>query len=83
MQSLGNDLFTHEWAVGIRGVDEIDSQFHGAPHHSYGLGPIRGLTPDSFARDPHCAISKPRDAQIVSNHEFAGFPGKPLLLFRG
>src|ERR1035441_755093 len=63
MQRLGNDLFAHEGTVGIRSVDEIDSQFHSAPYHSYGLGPVRGFAPDSFTRDSHCAIPKPRDAR--------------------
>jgi hypothetical protein len=54
-------------AVGVGRVDEVDSQFHGAAQYANGLRPIRGLTPNSFARDPHRAESQARDAKIISD----------------
>src|SRR5208283_5529351 len=72
MQCLGYDLLAHTGTVGIRGVDEVDPQLHRTSQDSDGLGPVRGLTPDSFTRYSHCAESQSRDAQVVSNLELAG-----------
>src|SRR5580693_2431643 len=54
MQSFGDDLFTHVGAIGIRGVDKIDSQFDSAPHDADGLGPVCGFAPYALTSDTHC-----------------------------
>ena len=53
VQSFGDDFFAHARAVGVRGVDEIDSQFDGTPQDTDGLGSICGLAPNSLSRDAH------------------------------
>src|SRR4029077_12600731 len=72
--------FTHVRAIGVRGVDEIDSQFDSPPQDPDGLSAIRGLAPDSISRDSHCPESQPRNTQIISDQEFASLPGKSLSL---
>src|ERR1700724_789127 len=76
MQRLSYDFFTHAGTIGIRGVDEIDSQFDRAPQNPDGLSPIRRLAPNSISRDTHHAESQARNAKVVSDQEFAS-------LFRG
>src|ERR1700693_4458461 len=53
VQRLGYDLFAHARTIGIRGVDEIDSQFDSAPQNSDGPRPICRLAPNSISRDSH------------------------------
>src|SRR6202140_4561374 len=76
VQRLSYDFFTHAGTIGVRGVDEIDSQFDCAPQDPDGLSPIRRLAPNSISRDTHRAESQARNAKVVSDHEFAS-------LFRG
>src|ERR1700724_1830197 len=76
VQRLSYDFFTHAGTIGVRGVDEIDSQFDCAPQDPDGLSPIRRLAPNSISRDTHRAESQARNAKVVSDQEFAS-------LFRG
>jgi hypothetical protein len=57
VQSLGNDLFAHSRAIGVSRVYEIDTQFDCASQNTDSLITIRGLTPDSIARNSHCTKS--------------------------
>src|ERR1700678_1063388 len=71
VKSLCDDLFTHSGTVGIGGVDEIYPQFDSPSQNPNGLRPVRGLTPNAFASDSHCAKSQARNAKIASQLEFA------------
>jgi hypothetical protein len=71
MQCLGYYFLTYIRAVGIRGVNEIDTQFHSAAQDAYGLRPIRWFSPDSFARNSHRAVSE------TGNRQLAGYPKFP------
>src|ERR1700687_3970034 len=73
MQRLSYDFFTHARTIGVRGVDEIDSQFDSAPQNPNGLRPIGGLAPNSISCDAHRAESKARNAKITSDQELARF----------
>src|ERR1700676_4612363 len=75
VQGFSYDFFAHVRTIGVRGVDEIDSQFHSAPQNSDGLSPIRRLAPNSGSCDSHPAESKARNPKIISDQEFAGFFG--------
>ncbi len=77
MQSLRNNFFGHVRAVGIRSVDEINSQLYRAPHDSDRLRPIRRLAPNSFAGQAHGTKSEPGHSQVIANEEFPGFPRNP------
>src|SRR4029077_19775263 len=72
VQRLSYDFFTHAGTIGVRGVDEIDSQFDSAPQNTDGLSPICRLAPNSISRDSHRAESQARNAKISSDQEFAG-----------
>src|ERR1700674_3309733 len=71
VQRLSYDFFTHAGTIGVRGVDESNSQFHSAPQNPDGLSPICGLTPNSISRDSHRAESQARNTKIVPDQEFA------------
>src|SRR5262249_32466152 len=71
VQRLGYDFFTYAGTIGIRGVDEIDSQLDRAPQNSHNLSPIRRLAPNSVSRDSHRAESQAGNTKIVSDLEFA------------
>jgi len=43
MQGFGNDLFSYPGAIGVSGVDEIDSEFDRTPKHSNRLVAVRRL----------------------------------------
>jgi hypothetical protein len=73
VQRLRYDFFAHVRAIGIRGIDEIDSQLDSAPQHPDGLGPIRGLSPNSLPRNSHRAESQARNPKVVSDQEFSRF----------
>src|SRR6202022_73863 len=64
VQRLSYDFFTHTGTIGVRGVDEIDSQFDSAPQNPDGLSPIRRLAPDSISRDSHRAEPQARNPKI-------------------
>src|SRR5580700_10323204 len=71
VQCFGYDFFTHVRTIGVRGVDEVDSQFDSAPQNPDGLSPICRLAPNSISSDSHRAESQARNPKIVSNQEFA------------
>src|SRR5262245_49366362 len=71
VQRFSNNLFTHVGTVGVRGVNEIDSQFDRALQYTYRFGTIGWLTPDSVARDAHSAETKTIDTKIASDRELA------------
>jgi hypothetical protein len=80
VQSLSDDLFTYAGAIGIRSVDEIDSQLDSAPDDPDGLSAIRRLAPNPLTRDPHCAESQASDGENISDQEFASSTRELLLL---
>src|SRR6185437_12591066 len=77
MQSLRNNFFAHVRAVGVRSVDEINSQLDRTPQNPQSLGPIRGLAPNSLAGKPHRTKSKARHSQIAADKKSAGLSGNP------
>src|SRR6202035_1109932 len=50
VQRLSYDFFAHAGPIGVRGVDEIDSQFDSAPQNPNGLSLICRLAPNSISR---------------------------------
>jgi hypothetical protein len=65
--------------MGVRGVDEIDSQFDSAPQNPDGLSPICRLAPNSISRNSHRPESQARNPKIFSDQEFAGLFGGCLV----
>src|ERR1700678_1857322 len=80
VQGLGNNLFTHLWAIRIRGINEMDSQLHSLPQYAHGCDPVRRLAPNSLAGDAHSTIPQPRHTQIISNQKLTGLLRRPLFL---
>ena len=83
MQSLSNNFLAHCRPIGIRSVDEIDSQFHSAPQHANTFRAIYRLAPNSISRDAHAAESQSRHAEIVSDAELTSLTGEFRNLGRG
>src|SRR6202023_1543989 len=79
MQRLSYDFFTHAGTIGVRGVDEIDSQFDSAPQNADGHSPICRLPPNSISCDSHRAESQARNTKIISDQELAGLFGELLV----
>src|ERR1700733_5646014 len=79
IQRLGYDFFAHSGTIGVRGVDQIDSQFDSAPQNPDGLSPICRLAPNSISRNSHRAESQARDPEIASDQEFARLFGECLV----
>jgi hypothetical protein len=75
VQRLSYDFFTHAGTIGVRGVDEIDSQLDSAPQNPDSFGPVRRFAPNSISRDSHRAESQAGGTKIASDQEFAGFLG--------
>src|ERR1700722_15028270 len=75
IQRLRNDLFAHVWAIGIRGIDEIDTQLERAPQHPQRLAAISRRTPHARARQAHRTKAEPADAKITAEHECPGCCG--------
>src|SRR6266478_1892885 len=70
VQRLSYDFFTHAGTIRVRGVDEIDSQFHSPPQNPDGLRAVGRLAPNSNSRDAHRAEPQARNPKIVSDEEF-------------
>src|ERR1700687_370968 len=71
VQRLSYDLLTHAGTIGVRGVDEIDSQFDSAPQNPDCLSSVRMFAPNSTSRDSRRAEPQARSPKIVSDQEFA------------
>jgi hypothetical protein len=54
MQGLGDETLTYARAIGVGGVDEIDSQLHRATQDCNRLVMIVRFSPDPVAGELHC-----------------------------
>jgi hypothetical protein len=61
-------------------VSADDKNYPLGAQHPDGLGPVCGLTPNSLARDAHCAATQPRHTELISDQKLAGFHRQFLTL---
>src|SRR5437588_13022710 len=67
MQCLGDETFANYGAVGVGGVDEIDSQLDRAAQDCDCLGMIGRFSPDAIAGELHCTEPEPANWNIATN----------------
>src|SRR5580692_5258464 len=72
LQGFGDDFFADVGAVGIGGVDEVDTELDGAAQNSNGFGAIGRLTPDAVSGDAHGAETEAGNGESVADGELAG-----------
>ena len=65
VEGLSDEFFGDVRAVGVGGVDEVDSQFNGAAEGSDGGGVIVGWSPDAFTGDSHGAVAETVHGEVV------------------
>lgn len=75
IQSFGDDFFADMRAVGIGGVDEINSQVDGAAKNLNGFGTIFGFAPNALSSKAHGSVTEAVDGDITANAEFARLRG--------
>src|SRR5579862_5404907 len=73
VKRFGDEFFSHMRAVGISGVDKIDSEFDGAAQNSNCFVVILRRTPDSFSGEAHGSEAETVDDEIAANSELTGF----------
>jgi hypothetical protein len=69
MQRLGDQLFGYERPVGVRRVDEIHAELHGAPEHANRLVVIGWRSPHALAGDAHGAIAHATNRQVPAQSD--------------
>ena len=74
-EGFGDQFFGDIGAVGVGGVDEVDSKFNGATQGGDGGSMIGGRSPDAFAGDAHGAIAEAVDCEIAERDGSGGSGG--------
>ena len=69
MEGLGDDVFGDEWAVGVGGVDEVDTEREGSAEYVAHLLAVGGLAPCSFVDETHGSEAEPVDGEVVAEEE--------------
>src|SRR6267378_3535596 len=69
MKRLGDETLANYRAVGVGGVDEIDSQLNRTPQDCDCLGMIGRFSPDAIAGELHCAEPEPANWNIATNQK--------------
>jgi hypothetical protein len=69
MERFRDQEFARLRAVGIRRIDQVDSELDCALENFARFVPILGPTPDSLTRNPHGAKPEPIDRKIASDFE--------------
>jgi hypothetical protein len=73
IKRFGDEFFSHMRAVGICGVNKIDSEFNGAAQNSNCFVVVLRWPPNSFSCQAHAAEAEPVDYEIAADSELAGF----------
>jgi len=75
MEGFGDEFFGDVGAVGIGGIDEVDSEFDGAAESGDGGIAIGGRSPDAFAGDAHCSVAEPVHGEFAERDGSGGGSG--------
>ena len=78
MQRLAEELLGHARAVGVRGVEQVDTELDGAAQHGDGGFPVCGRSPYSGTGELHGSEAEAvHDAAFVAAEpEAAGTDGR-------
>src|SRR5262245_44041394 len=63
-QRFGNQLFADVRAIGVRGIDEVDTQLCGTPKDGERSGAVLGWTPDTLTCNTHSSEAKAMDGKL-------------------
>src|SRR5260370_102402 len=69
MQRFRDQTLANDGAVGVGGVDEIDSQLDRASQDCDCLGMIGRFSPDAIAGELHCTEPEPANWNIATNQK--------------
>ncbi len=72
VEGLSDQLFGDVRAVGVRGIDEVDAQFHGTAQSGERRGLVFGRAPDSFAGNAHGSIAQAVDSEVATQSDGSG-----------
>ena len=72
MQRLGDQDLADIWAVGVRGVDEVDVQLDGPAQDVLGPFEVGRVTPDTAAGYAHGSEAEAIDGEIAAEIDRAG-----------
>jgi hypothetical protein len=67
MQRLSDKLLTHIGAVGVSGIDEVDTDLDGSPQDRSRLVPIRRIAPYSPTGDAHRPEAEAVDRHVATD----------------
>src|SRR5579864_6194137 len=66
MQGFGNDLFADVWSIGIRSVNEIDTQLHGPTKNGERRLAIFWRAPNALSGKAHGAETEAMDGKLTT-----------------
>jgi hypothetical protein len=77
VQRLAQELLGHVRAVGVGGVEQVDTEIGRPAQHGHGACPVGGRTPYARAGEPHRAEAETvdRTALLAAQPEAAGRGG--------
>jgi hypothetical protein len=65
-EGLADETLGDLGAVGVGGIDEVDTQFDGSLEDFFGGLGIFGFAPDAFAGDSHGSVSEAMDGEVTA-----------------
>src|SRR5690242_4877840 len=75
VERLGDQGLADVRTVGVRGVDEVDAEFHRSPQRGDGLVPAGRIAPDAGPGDPHGPEPHAVDGQVAAHVDGPGRRG--------
>src|SRR5271168_1176017 len=72
MQGFRDNFFADGGAVGVGGVDKIDSQSDGASKNAHRFAAILRLAPNAFSSNAHGPKTEAVDREVSANAELSG-----------
>jgi hypothetical protein len=72
MKSFAYEALGYFRTVGVRGIDQIDTQFEGTTENAAAFFRVIRLAPSPIADDPHGSVAETAYGEIDSNGEGRG-----------
>src|SRR5439155_16239124 len=76
VERFGNEPLAHLGAVGVRGIDQVDTELEGAAQHGDRFACVARLAPDPLAGEPHGAEAEAVNGQLAAQEESAAPGGR-------
>ena len=67
VKRLGDQLFAHRRSIGIRCVDEINSEFDRAPQHAHCFAAVLRGSPNARSGQTHRAIAEAGNVEVAAD----------------